>query len=298
MRHDTDLSLFHAVLEAGSFSGAARALGMTHSAVSKRMAALEDRLGAQLLVRSTRQMRLTEAGETYATETRDLLARLTAVETEISEGSAALKGRIRLTSSNALGQIHVVPALFAFMDTHPGVEIDLTLTDAIVDVVRDRMDVAIRSADLPDSSLVARKLMTNRRVICAAPAYLSWRGTPSRPDDLTDHACLRLNLPGAFNHWGLRWSDDQKRRLGSGFACNSLETLHTACLQGHGLAWLPMFLIARDIEDGSLVPVLDDFRDREADTTISIVRPELDLVPKRTRALIDFMVAWFRKLDF
>lgn len=295
MRHDLDIALFHAVIDAGSFSGAARALGLTHSAVSKRIGLLEDRLGVQLLLRSTRQMRLTEAGETYAAETRPLLTRLREVETEIAEGMTTLKGRIRVTSSNALGKMHLVPALFDFMCTHPGVEIDLTLTDAIVDVIRDRMDIAVRSAALPDSNLVARKLMTNRRVVCAAPAYLAQHGMPERPSDLAQHACLRLNLPSAFNDWGLVWDTD-RRRMASGFACNSLETLHAACRAGHGIAWLPMFLVARDIDSGALVPLLDEYRDSKSDTDITIVRPDTELVPRRTRALIDFLSDRFRKL--
>lgn len=296
MRHDLDIALFHAVLDAGSFSGAARALGQTHSAVSKGIGRLEDRLGVQLLVRSTRQMRLTEAGETYASETRDLLARLRDVEAEIAEGTGSLRGRIRVTTSNALGQRHVVPMLLEFMAAHPEVEIDLTLTDAIVDVVRERMDLAIRSAALRDSGLITRRLMPNRRVVCAAPAYLTRCGVPERPADLAHHGCLRLNLSGAFNAWGLRWGADQRRRLGTGFSCNSLETLHLACLGGHGIAWLPMFLVSRDIEAEALVPLLDEHRDPASDTTISIVRPDVERVPKRTRALIDFLVERFRRL--
>lgn len=298
MAHESDIELFHAVLDAGSFSGAARALGMTHSAVSKRIGSLESRLGSQLLVRSTRQMKLTNAGELYASETRDLLARLKAVETEVAEGSGNLRGRIRVTTSNALGQQHVVPAVLAFMERYPEVLIDLTLTDQVVDIVRDQIDLAVRSAHLPDSSLIARKLVTNRRLVCASPVYLAARGTPLSPDDLKVHSCLSLNLQGAYNDWGLLLGETQRLTLGNGFACNSLETLRTACRQGHGVARLPMFLVAQDIEDGTLVPVLEEYRDPSRETAITIVRPDLSLVPKRTRMLSDFIVDWFRDLNF
>ena len=201
-----------------------------------------------------------------------------------------------MTTSNALGQMHVVPALLEFMRRHPQVEIDLTITDGIVDLLRERMDIAIRSAKLPDSSLMSRKLITNRRIVCAAPSYLDRHGRPQRPRDLADHRCMRLNLPGAFNDWGLQWEGGQRHELGRGFACNSLETLHTACRAGHGIAWLPMFLVAQDIDAGLLVPLLDEYRDPESDTSISIVRPEMDLVPRRIRALVDFLVDHFRQL--
>jgi DNA-binding transcriptional LysR family regulator len=295
MRHDTDLAVFHAVLAAGSFSGAARQLGLTHSAVSKRINSLEERLGVALLVRTTRQMRLTEAGEIYAAETAELLARLEAVENEIVEGTGAVRGRIRVTTSNALGEMHVVPLLLDFMRAYPQVEIDLTLTDAIVDVVRSGVDLAIRSATLQDSSLIARKLMTNRRVVCASADYVARHGAPESPSDLADHACLRLNLPGAFNNWGLRWSADAKPQLGRGFACNSLATLHFACLQAHGIAWLPMFLVSSDLKSKRLVPLLDGHHDPASDTAIAAVWPAATIMPKRTRTLIDFLAAGLGK---
>lgn len=298
MRYEADISIFHAVLSSGSFSGAAADLGLTHSAVSKRIGVLEDRLGVQLLIRSTRKIRLTNAGELYAAETRDLLARLNAVETEISEGAGTVRGRVRVTASNALGSMHVVPALFAFMKRYPKVEIDLTLTDAIVDIVQDGMDIAIRSASLRDSRLVARKLATNRRMACASPSYLAERGAPQSPEDMKDHECLRLNLPGSFNQWGLVSSKSQKIQLGTGFSCNSLETLHAACWEGHGIAWLPMFLVKSDIEENVLSPVLEEYRDTTCDTSISIVRPQMHYVPNRVRILTDFIVDWFYELNF
>ncbi|WFF41639.1 LysR family transcriptional regulator [Salinicola endophyticus] len=298
MRYEADMAIFHAVLSAGSFSGAAANLGLTHSAVSKRITALEDRLGVQLLIRSTRHLRLTNAGELYAAETRDILARLTAVETEVAEGAGTVRGRIRVTASNALGRMHVVPALFAFMQRYPEVQVDLTLTDTVVDIVQEGMDLAIRSANLQDSRLVARKLATNRRMACASPVYLAARGTPQRPEDMHNHACLRLNLAGSFNQWGLASASGQRVQLGAGFSCNSLETLHAACRQGHGIAWLPLFLVKQDIEDNVLLPVLEAYRDATCDTSISIVRPHMHYVPNRLRVLTDFIVDWFDRLAF
>lgn len=294
MRHDLDMALVLAVVDEGSFSAAARAMGQTHSAVSKRIGQIEQRLGVQLLIRSTRSMRLTEAGEHYVLEARDILHRIASLEERIADGGAGLRGRIRVTTSNAFGQMHVVPAIVKFMELNPEIEIDLTLTDVVVDIVRDGFDVAIRSAALPDSSLVAFKLLTNRRVVCAAPGYIERRGRPNRPEDLADHACLRLNLPSAFNQWTLK--STHQVRLGPGFACNSIEALHAACIAGTGIAWLPMFLIGHDLKAGRLVSLLDDYRDPAVDSTISVLRPAGDIVPARTRALIDFLSERFRKL--
>jgi DNA-binding transcriptional LysR family regulator len=294
MRYDHDMALFLTVVDKGGFSAAARAVGQTHSAISKRVRQLEDRLGAQLLVRTTRTMRLTGAGERYVYEAREIMERITALESEISDGTSQLKGKIRLTTSNAFGKMHIVPAVIYFMQLHPEIEVDLTLTDAVVDIVQDDFDMAVRNATLPDSSLIGRKLMTNRRVVCASPEYLARQGVPNTPEDLARHACLRLNLSSVFNEWGLKVHSEQRLRLGPGFACNSLEALHVACVAGLGIAWLPMFLIGPDLETERLTPVLDAYRDVSTDSAISIVRPAGHFVPARVRALTEFFVERFR----
>ncbi|MEP5154742.1 LysR family transcriptional regulator [Planktotalea sp.] len=294
MRHDLDMALLLAVVDEGGFSAAARAIGQTHSAVSKRVSQLEERLGAQLLIRTTRSMRLTQAGERYVAEAREIMARITVLESEISDGSAKLQGKIRLTTSNAFGQMHVVPAIVDFMKQHPEIEVDLTLTDAVVDIVRGNFDLAVRNAALPDSSLVAVKLLTNRRIVCASPEYVRRRGTPAVPEDLINHACLRLNVSSAFNEWGLKSQGATRFQLGRGFACNSIEALHAACLASLGIAWLPMFLVGADLEAGKLSPLLDEYRDVSTDSMISVIRPAGDIVPARIRTLTDFFVDRFR----
>lgn len=288
------MALLLTVVDAGGFSAAAREIGQTHSAISKRISQLEDRLGAQLLVRTTRAMRLTQAGERYVCEAREIVDRIRALESEISEGTKQLQGRIRITTSSAFGKMHVVPALTDFMKLHPGIEIDLTLTDAVVDIVQGNFDMAVRNAAMPDSNLIARKLLTNRRVICAAPDYLAQHGKPETPAALAQHACLRLNLSSTFNEWGLLSPNGARLRLGPGFSCNSLEALHSACVAGLGIAWLPMFLIAGDLESGRLSSVLEEYRDTATDSAISIVRPSGDIVPARIRALTEFFVERFR----
>ncbi|WP_233266469.1 LysR family transcriptional regulator [Cobetia sp. L2A1] len=289
MKAYTELDVFHAVLDAGTFTGAARQLGITHSAISKRIALLEQRLGAQLWVRSTRKMRLTEAGEVYALETRDLMERLRTVEQEITAGSSALKGRIRISCSNALGKLHIMPLLLGFMERYPEVVLDLTLTDAVVDMVHEGMDLAIRSTTLPDSGLIARRLATNLRVICASPDYLAHHGTPHSVSSLSEHVSLILNLPGGFNAWGLSSLPEMR----CGFLSNSLEALHAACLNGCGIACLPHYLIADDVNMGRLTPLLAPVRGESTDTSLFIVRPDTTILPRRVRVLIDFLVESF-----
>jgi DNA-binding transcriptional LysR family regulator len=293
MTQKTELEILLAVVDHGSFSAAARALGYTPSAVGKRVHQLEQRLNVPLLVRSTRRMTLTEAGRRYAEEARDLLARLTALEEGISDDSVTLRGTIRLTTSAALGRQHVVPLVIEFMDLHPEVEIELLLTDKIIDLVGDGYDLAIRSGILPDSSLVSRKLMSNPRAACAAPAYLEEHGIPKTPGDLTAHKCLRLGQERLLSDWGIAQPQGGNARLGNGFVCNSLEALHSACNAGRGIAWLPDFLTSNDLDNGRLVPVLEEHTEPDAGGGVFILRPETAFLPNRIRTLIDFLADRF-----
>ncbi|WOI57858.1 LysR family transcriptional regulator [Palleronia sp. LCG004] len=294
MRQDGELDLFHAILDAGSFAGAARHLGVTPSAVSKRISQMEGRIGAPLFVRTTRRMTLTEAGRTYAAGTRDILARLARVESDIAEGTGAIRGPIRMTASTALGRRKVLPVILDFSERYPEVAIDLTLTDALVDLVEGRYDLAVRSAVLPDSGLIARRLADNRRVICASPDYVKRHGAPTVPEDLAGHACLTLNMSGPFNSWPLTGERNSPVELGRGFSCNSLDALHDACLRGLGIARLPSFLVADDIVAGRLLAVLSEAEAPDDRSAISLLRPPGEVVPRRVRLLVEALVEGFR----
>ena len=297
MTHKTELEVLLVVVDHGSFSAAARVLGYTPSAVGKRVHQLEQRLKVPLLVRSTRRMALTEAGQRYAAEARDLLARLQALEEEIADDAGGLRGTIRMTSSAALGRLHVVPLVVRFMQCHPEVEIELLLTDQIIDLAGSGFDLAVRSGVLPDSSLVACKLNSNRRVLCAAPAYLQQYGVPQDPAQLGTHRCLRLSREKQLSDWGFGRARGGMARLGSGFSCNSLEALHAACCAGHGVAWLPEFLVSDDLQKERLVPVLADHAEIGAGGGIFILRPEAAFLPRRVRALADFLADRFPEIE-
>lgn len=290
MDRRTDLALFLAVVDLGSFSAAARALGQTPSAVGKRVRQLELRLGADLLVRSTRRMALTEAGRHYTEEARDILARMTALEEDIAEGSGALRGRIAMTAPGALGRLHIAPLLIDFMQVYPGVEVTLTLSDRNLDLVGEGLDLAVRTGRLPDSDLIGRRVGPYRRVVCAAPSYLSVHGEPDSPSALSTHRCLRLMQERAPEDWGLRGGERRAVRLGPGFASNTLEVLHAACLAGRGIACLPVFLCSDDLEDGRLVPLLSAQEDPVSEGSITVLRPVRGNQPLRVRLLIDYLL--------
>ncbi|WP_170761423.1 LysR family transcriptional regulator [Ruegeria lacuscaerulensis] len=293
MTQRTELEILLAVVDHGSFSAAARVLGYTPSAVGKRVHQLEQRLRVPLLIRSTRRMTLTEAGQRYVEEARVILARLTALEEDIADNAGNLHGTIRLTSSAALGQLHVVPLVIEFMELNPEVEIELLLTDKIVDLVGEGFDIAVRSGVLPDSSLVSRKLMNNRRFLCAAPAYLEQHGAPRQPEELAMHRCLRLGQENHLSDWGIMRSVGGLSRLGPGFSCNSFDAIHSACRAGRGIAWLPEFLTSHDLHTGRLLPVLPDLAEPSAGGGIFVLRPKMPFLPRRVRSLVDFLTDRF-----
>lgn len=289
MTQKTELEVLLAVVDHGSFSAAARALGYTPSAVGKRIQQLEQRLNVALLIRSTRRMTLTETGRRYVEEAREIFAQLTALEDGIADEDVSLRGTIRLTTSAALGRQHVVPLVIAFMEQHPEVEIDLMLTDKLVDLVSEGFDLAIRSGVLTDSSLISRKLMDNPRSLCAAPHYLEEHGTPATPEDITAHKCLRLGPERYLSDWGLPQRRRTHARLGPGLSCNSLDALHVACRAGRGIAWLPDFLVSEDLRKGRLVRILKDDTTDDAGGGVFLLRPETAFLPRRVRTLIDFL---------
>lgn len=287
----SDLEILLAVVDHGSFSAAARVLGYTPSAVGKRVHLLEQRLRVPLLIRSTRRMSLTEAGQRYVEEARDILARMTALEEDIAEDESQLRGVIRMTCSAALGRLRVVPLVNDFMSQHPELEIELLISDKLVDLVGEGFDIAIRSGNLTDSSLISRKITAYRRVLCASPKYIEVYGVPLDPTELRHHRCLRLNLERQVSDWGLTKGDNSHARLGPGMMCNCLEAIHSACVAGLGIAWLPEFLVDRDLNEGGLVPVLSEYSDPSAGGGVFILRPETSFLPHRVRLLVEHLAA-------
>lgn len=295
MDRHSDMTIYVKVVSSGGFSAAARDLNMTHSAISKRIKRLEDRLKTQLIIRSTRGMSLTDQGKHYLLEAKQIVEQIENLEDFIIDSSSSPCGQLRISASNAFGRQQIVPAVIDFMKLYSGVEVDLTLTDRLVDLKKERVDVAIRSGVLKDSSLIARKLLSNDRILCASPAYLAQNSKPEEPKDLANHICLKLNFLNEFDEWEFSGESNRKIKTAGSFVCNSVEALHMACLAGVGIARLPSFLIANDLSNGTLISLLEHAR-LPADSNIYAIRVAGNIVPAKSRAFIDFLVARFSPL--
>jgi len=288
----SEMAVFSAVAEAGGFSAAGRRLHLTPSAVSKLIARLEDRLGTPLFTRSTRRLQLTAEGVLYLERVRRILAEMDEADRLVGSGAGAVpRGRLRVSASVAFGECCILPLAPEFLALYPQVELDISLTDAVVDLVDDRTDIAIRIGALRDSSLKARKLLETRRVITAAPDYIERHGLPRTPQDLAAHNCLRFNFRRTLDEWPFR--DPQ---TGTGFAVavagnahgNNGVILRQLALSGLGLARLGSFHVADDIAAGRLVTVLEDYNpgDIELIHAVYVGHEQLAL---RVRAFIDFI---------
>jgi DNA-binding transcriptional LysR family regulator len=286
---------FEGVVAAGSFAGAARALGLSVAAVSKQVGALEDRLGVRLLQRTTRQVRLTEAGQRFHERCQRILADLEDAEREVSERQATARGRVRVSAPMSFGQRHIGPVVSAFLDKHPDVAIDLVLDDRFVDLLAEGFDAAVRIAELRDSSLVARRLCASRRVLCAAPAYLARHGTPGSPDELAAHPCIGYAYMASGCDWPFRTPAGRRLvRVHGPVMSNNGDVLRALALDGCGIALLPTFLVADDLRDGHLHEVLPDQLD--GDPAVWVVQPTRRHVPLAVRAFVEFLVARFARV--
>ncbi|MFM8680098.1 MAG: LysR substrate-binding domain-containing protein [Alphaproteobacteria bacterium] len=278
------------VAHAGSFRNAARALGMPKSTVSRKIAELEARLGARLLLRTTRSLALTDAGAVFVEEAEAALARLEAAESAVAEQQRAPRGHVRVTTTIPLGQAFLAPLVAEFLEAHPAVEVTLHLTDRQVDLVAERFDVAVRAGALPDSSLVARQVGGGVYRVVASAAYLARHGTPGRPSDLTAHHCLRFARLGSAVR--TTWPFGKGRRavevpVGGRFASDDFASLRLAAERGLGIARLPGLVTHEAIRAGRLVGLLDAHA--PPPTPLHVVHVGGRHVPSRTRAFLDFV---------
>ncbi|AXV75082.1 LysR family transcriptional regulator [Ralstonia nicotianae] len=252
------LSAFVAVVEHGGFAPAARRLGLAPSSLTRQLNALEASLGTRLMNRSTRSVTLTEAGAQYYDDARRILEELDSADRTVSELAGPPSGLLRVTMPVAFGRLHVAPAIPAFLRRFPGMRLDIRLTDAMVNLVEDRIDVAIRLGALTAPNLVARKLAPHRRVICASPDYLGEHGTPAQPRDLAHHNCLLFDYLTGDSTWTLtRDGKREKVPVSGNLRANGSELLREAAMGGAGMLLMPTWLVGDDIAAGRLVPVLE-----------------------------------------
>ncbi len=286
------LAMFSAIVHAGSISKAAATLGTGKSVLSRQLAKLEADLGTRLIQRSTRRLTLTEIGELVFAETRHIDRAVSNIEQLTEQHQSEVKGRLRVTCPRPLGQRYLVPLLVEFTALYPKIEVALSVDDRMVDLIAEHIDVALRVAHLEDSTLVARKLCDNPRVLVAAPAYLERRGTPVRPEDLLGHDCL-VYASGAqvFDEW-LFTQDGQGAavRVPSKIQINDGMALVAAAVAGGGAMVIDRLLVAQELDNGSLVQLLADYQLR-AGQPVYAVYPARPWLALKTSTFVAFLQA-------
>ena len=289
-----DLSLFLRVLDLGSISAAARSLDLSVAVASQRLKRLERELGVRLLHRTTRTLHATPEGAALAEQGRMLVEDLEALISGLRQSGTDVAGTLRVTTSASFGRQYISPLLPEFLATHPRIRLSINLTDQMLDLVSAGFDLAIRIGALEDSNLVARKLASNRRVLCASPDYLRRHGTPRKPEDLADHECVLLvGSQGRQDVWRMRDHDGHEVavRVHGRLETNFGEVVRDAVVAGLGIAMHSSWHVCDDLRAGRLQALLPDYA--IADTGIYALMPQRRLVPPRVRAFVDFLAERF-----
>src|SRR6188508_1180025 len=274
-----EITVFARIVGTGSLSAAARDLRMSPALVSRRLAALEARLGVRLINRTTRSLHLTDEGAAYYETCTRLLAEIEEADAAVSAGRADPRGILRVALPASFGNQHVAPLVPRFVARYPDVQLALSLSDRNVNVVEEGFDLAVRIADLADSSLAARKLAPNKRVVCASPAYLARHGTPRTPADLTRHHCVATDFT---MNWDYRGPDGKPGsvRVSGRYACDNWEVLREWALAGLGIALKSTWDVRRHLSSGSLVSLLPGYS-FDSDVAIYAVYPHRRHLPPR-----------------
>ena len=287
-----DMSVFVRIVEAGGIGKAADQLGMAKSGVSRRLVALETRLGISLINRTTRSSSLSSVGREYYERAVKLIGDISELNGLAANESKSLEGLLRLAVPLSFGLSHLSPAIDIFAREHPGLAINIDFSDAQVDLVEQGVDLAIRIADLKDSSMHARRICPIRLLLCASPSYLEKHGTPKKPNDLKVHQILGYNLGNGHTiRLSNRQGDEQLVHTSARMTANNGDFLHDMALAGHGIVLLPTFIAWKSLADGGLVSVLESY----VPATLSVwaVYPQTRYLSQRARLFIDFLTERF-----
>lgn len=284
----SEFEAFEAILRHGSFTAAARQLEVTPGAITRRLNALEARLGAKLLNRSTRRLSLTEAGRHYHAEVAPALAQILAAGERVHDRAAQPRGELRVSLPMNFGRLYVMPRLGEFLDRHPGIALDVQFDDRFVDLVGEGFDCAIRIGALADSRLVARRIAQTRRILVAAPAYLARRGAPTAPEQLSEHDCLHYTLFRDTPTWEFHGRGETLRIPVRGrLRANYGVPLVDAALRGDGILQTATFAVAEELAAGRLVEVLPQWSLRPIG--IHAVYPGREYRPRKVEAFVAFV---------
>ncbi|WP_439369972.1 LysR substrate-binding domain-containing protein [Bradyrhizobium sp. DASA03120] len=290
----TSLEVFAKVAATGSLSGAARAMGLSQTMVTKHVASLETRLGTKLFHRTTRRLSITEAGRSYLEAAERILADMEAADAAIALERVEPRGLLRVNVPVVFGTRQIAPAIAEFSAAHPEVTVELGLNDRLVDLAEEGWDLAIRIGSLRDSSMVARKLAPNRLVVCAAPSYLASHGTPRTVADLAGHNCLgyTLSQQASAAEWLFGAEGEIRVQVSGTLRANNGDALRAATLAGLGLARQPTFIIADDLRSRALVALPLDQPEIQTSAVHAVYLPDRR-PPAKVRAFIDFLAARF-----
>ena len=287
-----EMSVFSRVVTSGSLSAAARELGISPALVSRRLAGLENRLGVRLINRTTRSLNLTVEGARYYDVCNRVLAEIQEADAEVSVGRVEPQGALKVALPASFGHQHVAPLVPQFADRYPKVQLALSLSDRTVSIMDEGFDIAVCIADLQDSSLAARRLAPNRRVVCASPAYLRTHGEPRTPDELARHNCLVTS--DFTGNWDYKGPDGRPGtvRVSGRYCCDNWEVLREWALAGLGIALKSTWDVHRQLEDGSLVALFPGYA-FHSDVAIYAVYPHRRFLPAKTRVFIEFLASSF-----
>lgn len=285
------IPIFLEVIRCGGFSKAAARLDITTSQVSKNIATLEAELGIKLIHRTTRKINLTEAGERYYQQAIKGIHFIEDAERSAMELQKVAKGHLRITAPMSFGHLHISPLIPAFLKQYPEISIELVLDDQEHDLIEEGLDVAIRTGNLKDSSIVSRKLCDLNSVLCASNQYLEEYGRPKSPNDLLQHNCLLFSVSKPVNEWVLKQGKKKhKVQVFGNFQVNNSEALRASLLAGIGIGRLPTFIAGKDIESGRLIQVLSNYQMDHV--PLHAIFPDRNFLPLKVRVFVDFLVKY------
>jgi DNA-binding transcriptional LysR family regulator len=280
-----ELNAFIAVVEAGGFSAAARKSGESQSSVSKAVNSLEKRLGAVLLQRSTRKVTLTDQGQQYYERTKPLIDEINAADGELTSSTLDVSGLVRIAAPSTFGRLHVLPLIPELLSSHPGLRVDLVLSDAVRDMVEDRIDLAIRVSSARDPDSVVRRVAMTSLVCAGSRGYFEQHGIPKTPAELVDHNCL---VYGEMTDWPFAGPDGRfSVPVRGNLSSNSVETILAGVLAGVGIGMFHRASLVSEFQNPDVITVLDEFMNDPRD--VSLIWPKRRLVPIRVRIATDFL---------
>lgn len=284
------LKLFVRLAATNNISLAGQELGLSPAVSSAHISKLEQALGVRLVHRTTRKVSLTEEGVAFLPHAEEVLSTVETARASVGVGSTTPSGTLRVTAPASFGRLHIVPALKGFLAQYPELTIDFRFSDNIVDLVEGGFDVAIRDAELKDSTLIARKLATDRRIVCASPEYLSKFGAPETPSELSNHQCVQLV---GLESWTFVTSQGKETIKTKGvLRTDNGDAMRDACIDGLGLAINSTWSVYKQLKEGTLVQVLEDYP-LDSDVAIWVVYPSSRLLAPKVRAFIDYFTEFY-----